>query len=179
MDFLIFVPPRSKSSWIANFFTYKNSFCYHEALSTCTTLEQFAGMKKDGCVTGNADSSLFVFSRQVVRVLPDAKLVLVNRKRKEIEKSLMEMFTREVATVTAANCEEAAGWLREQPNCLEIDFEEIKEEQACKKMWEHCVDGDPFDRERWKMVSNFKIQVDKVDMSGGTILQLLKNVRGY
>jgi hypothetical protein len=142
-------------------------------------MEQFAGMKKDGCVTGNADSSLFVFSRQVMRLLPNAKVVLVNKKRREIEKSLLEMFNREVATVTADNCNEAARWVREQPNVLEIDFEDIKEESACKKMWEHCIDGDPFDYERWKMLSNFKIQVDKVDMSGGTIHELMKNVRGF
>jgi len=179
MDYLIFVPPRSKSSWISNFFTYGRSYCYHEALTMCATIGQFAAMKKDGCVTGNADSSMFIFPRQILAALPDAKIIVVRRDIKEVEDVLWEMFDKQVAFHTARNCDDAAQWLLEKPNVIEVEFEKIKEEKTCKRMWEHCVRGEPFDGERWKMLSNFKIQVDKVDMSGGTIHELFKNVRGY
>mgnify|MGYP000674029339 CR=1 FL=1 len=174
MDYLIFVPPRSKSSWISNFFTYGRSYCYHEALTMCATIKQFADMKKGNCVTGNADSSMFIFPRQ-----PNAKIIVVRRDKNEVEDDLREMFDKQVAFHTAKNCEDGAQWLLEKPNVIEIDFEKIKEEESCERMWEHCIDSEPFDRERWKMLSNFKIQVDRIDMSGGTIHELFKNVRGY
>ena len=179
MDYLIFVPPRSKSSWISNFFTYGRSYCYHEALTTCATLEQFAGMKKDARVTGNADSSMFIFPRQVLAALPNAKIIVVRRDKKEVEDDLLGMFDKKVAFHTAKNCDDGTQWLLERPNVIEVDFTKLKEEESCKRMWEHCIDSEPFDRERWKMLSNFRIQVDKVDMSGGTINELFKNVRGY
>ena len=179
MDYLIFVPPRSKSSWISNFFTYRRSYCYHEALTICTTIKQFAEMKKGDCLTGNADSSMFIFPRQILAALPNAKIVVIRRDKNDVERHLREMFDKQVAFHTAKNCDDTAEWLLEKENALEVDFEKIKEKETCKKMWEHCIDSDPFDSERWKMLSNFKIQVDKVDMSGGTIHELMKNVRGY
>ena len=84
MDYLIFVPPRSKSSWISNFLTYRRSYCYHEALTICTTIKQFAGMKKDGCATGNADSSMFIFTRQILAALPEVKIIVVRRDKNDV-----------------------------------------------------------------------------------------------
>ena len=159
--------------------TYRRSYCYHEALTICTTIKQFAGMKKDGCATGNADSSMFIFTRQILAALPEAKIIVVRRDKNDVERVLREMFDKEVAFHTAKNCDDAAQWLLDKPNVIEVDFEKIKEQESCKKMWEHCIKDDPFDSERWKMLSNFKTQVDKVDMSGGTIHELMKNVRGY
>ncbi len=89
MDFLIFAPPRSRTAWLANFLTYDNSYCYHEALAMVTKMEELKNMKRGTKVTGNSDSGLFMLAEDMLKLLPDAKVVLVKRDKEGIQKSLL------------------------------------------------------------------------------------------
>lgn len=178
MDFLIFCPPRSRSAWLANFLTYGNSYCYHEALATVTRLEELKNMKKNGKTIGDSDSGLFFFAEKVLKTAPDAKIVLIKREKDDIKKALMKLFDPSLSEHIAKACGSAGNWLEKVLGVLVVKYDDLNKESTCRKIWEFCVPHEMFDSERWKMLSNFNVQLHEISFDMNRANKLVTSERG-
>ena len=82
--------PRSRTAWLANFFTTQTAFCFHDRCKdgwTAAWVEQSLKMVAQGFVpgspparythVGDADSGLMLIAPQLVVMFPDARWLFV------------------------------------------------------------------------------------------------------
>jgi len=180
MDYLIFAPPRCRTAWLANFLTYENSYCYHEALSMCERVSDMKDMRREG-ITGNSDSGMFLFPEKVLKEFPNAKVVLIKRPIGEVEKSLNRVFTGtpQECEFTARMSQRASDWMETNvKGMLVASFSDLEKEQVCKNIWDFCNQYRSFDKQRWKMLANFNVQLNEIKFDKQQITNLLNNEGG-
>jgi hypothetical protein len=93
MDFFITGLPRSRTAWLANFFTTGPSYCAHDALLGCADLGAFAKRMESlpGSIRGDSDSGLALFAPALMARYPDARWAVVQRSPDEVAESLHRM----------------------------------------------------------------------------------------
>jgi hypothetical protein len=171
--FFIASLPRSRTAWLANFLTFGDSFCYHEALKYCAAGELKKFFEATGSkFVGDSDSGLPFFIDDVMNQFPDGKLVVIERDPAPVVKSLERVFPdtgtdfREVVSKTQTALER----LKTKYHPHVVPFDGLSDRDVCKKLWNYCLPGVPFDERRWKMLDllTVEIQTDKylADMPG-------------
>ena len=160
--FFIIGLPRTRSSWLSNFLTYKTSFCFHEAIRLCYKMEDMKDLFE--CVNepnvGDADCRLLFYTNDMLRLFPNAKWVLINRKIEDVDKSLEKRYdfgddkdkehTREISRLINI--------FKKENKVLEFNFEDLDRKEVCKEIWEYCIKDTPFPEKRW-----YQLDVMKVD----------------
>ena len=77
--------PRSRTAWMANFLTWRDSFCHHDLLSECEHIDNLRGFlqvtaKDNDCqFVGTSDSGLCIWHRELLELFPAAKVVVIRR----------------------------------------------------------------------------------------------------
>ena len=82
--------PRSGTAWLANYFTYGPSYCYHEPLADCSSLEDLY-RKIDNTprrVVGVADTLVPLFIPKIAKRYPNAKYIIIDRPEEDVKLSL-------------------------------------------------------------------------------------------
>lgn len=87
--FFITGPPRSRIAWVANYLSYGNMLCLHDALRFCDVSARQArslfGNTVEYC--GISDPALPLMQDKFIEEFPDAKWVLIDRPHEEVERS--------------------------------------------------------------------------------------------
>ena len=153
--------PRSRTAWFANFFTYGDSFCYHEASKFWTHKKSMADVMSgvDARYIGNSDSGLVLCFDKVINDNPAAKWVIVKRDQNEVERSLRRIFNAtymdgilDIASRLLDRCAVATG-------ALVVDYDALGEIDVMRCVWAHCLPDIPFPEERWRMLSSMKVEL--------------------
>jgi hypothetical protein len=73
--------PRSRTAWLANYLTWGESFCYHDALHHFGYIENFYEMLETtpATVVGHADPANILAWRELHSRFPDATWIVVRR----------------------------------------------------------------------------------------------------
>lgn len=153
--------PRSRSAWLANFLTYKDSFCFHDGIQHCwpdpTKMKELFGHIHEKYV-GNSDSGIPFYIDQILEDFPDAKFAIVKRDINDVEASLSRIMgfdTRPLLNL----CEEQLAKMEEKVKPLVVAFDELNTVEGCEKVWKHCLPDIPFDYMRWEMLKDLKVEI--------------------
>lgn len=155
--------PRSRTAWLANLFSYENSFCFHEALRKCSEIKDikkiFNGVNKQ--YVGDSDSGLPFFIDEVLDLFPESKLVLVNRGVSEAIESLGKVFPDypNIEKIVIKT-QDAINDMVEKYKPFIIDFEDLNDMGACELLWEYCVPGIVFEARRWEMLNLMNVEIN-------------------
>lgn len=157
--------PRSRTCWLANFFTTEYSLGLHEPLRDCKTLDDLE-LKLNRARENNlahvlvADTGAAFFVRQLSERYPDAKFIFVHRdpidvsaslKRIGIEVNLRE-YTRRITGAGLA--------LVSAKRAIHTNVRDLDNEGIMRAHWNYCCDtmGD-FPVERYRALKDVKVEL--------------------
>ncbi len=162
-NFFITGLPRSRTSWLANFFTYNNTFCFHEATRFCASIEdlKITLANHDASNIGNADPALIYMMDDLVNMFPEAKFLFVEREVYETIDSFLGFYasldSQQKVTDWILQMNELFQKAKQKYNVMTISHNELNQMDACKQTWEYLVPEIPFDEKRWKMLDELYI----------------------
>ena len=92
--FFILSTARCRSSWFANFFTYKDSFCYNEESRYIKNWDELVDRieSRPEKYVGFEDPELLHHIETLYKLFPKAKYLLLQRDRGDSERSFIKMF---------------------------------------------------------------------------------------
>jgi hypothetical protein len=148
--FLICAYPRSRTLWLANFFSVPSvSFCEHEATQWAGSSEDFWA-RADTCpapVYGNSDSANILVLPALLARRPLTKVVWIERPMSQVALSMRKAgfpFTQAGAEMLSAHKERYRNLFD-----LELDFRELGRFEIISALWNFLLPGQPFDCGRW------------------------------
>jgi len=167
-QFFITGLPRSRTSWLANFFTYNNAFCFHEATRFCANMQDLKELMKshEAGNIGNADPALLHIMDDVKKIFPDSRIVLIEREIHETIDSFIDFYT----SYEYKNIQE---WIEQLYEIMEkiksryevktVRHDSLNYMETCKELWEYILPDEPFDVKRWNLLDELYINklVDK------------------
>ena len=167
-NFFITGLPRSRTSWLANFFTYNDSFCFHEATRFCSSMNDLKELMQSHSASniGNADPALLYIMDDLVKQFPSAKIVLIERELHETVDSFIDFYT----SYEYKNIQE---WIEElfekmekikkNYQVLTVKHNDLNNMDECRKVWNFILPGETFDEKRWNLLDELYINklVDK------------------
>ena len=146
--------PRSRTAWLAKFFTTGDVYCMHEGLNLYPDMPSLAnamsGSKK---VYGDSDSALCLTEFQEVFTAPT---LIIERDRDEVLDSLVNLYGRHTIVIRLIDI--MISKLRDLDG-LRIPFNEI--DSRLEEIWQHCV-GDGYDPERGNTMRMQNIQTREI-----------------
>ena len=156
--FFILSLPRSRSAWLANFLTYENSFCFHEALIDNDPIDLPELFKSTGKeIVGNSDCGNALFLDEILNTFQDTRLVIVHRPIDEVFMSLDKMgplFSERENVMSAKNKIDV---ISKTCKHLSVDFHDMSV-NVCKSIWGYCI-GSEFDSQRWRMLDGISMEI--------------------
>lgn len=157
--FFVLSLPRSRTAWLANLFTYENSYCFHEGLLDVPSPHHLKKLfeRTGKPIVGNSDCGNIFFTDELMDMFPDATFVVVKRDVDRVLNELREMgsFFGEVDHVLHADM--LLRQFTRHHDCLTVDFDNL-DKKTCARLWRECV-GTPFDDRRWEMLDGLDIQI--------------------
>lgn len=151
--------PRSRTAWMANFFTFGDSFCFHEALVDGGDMTR-AFSSVDTPYIGNSDSEIPFFADKDDKIYAKAKHVLIRRDKKEVVNSLQRMFRVDIAHAVD-ECVEALERYESVFKPLVVEFGDLNDKETMMAVWHFCLPTIPFPERRWEMLNDFKVEITK------------------
>ena len=146
MNFFILGLPRSRTAWLANFMTYGVSFCYHEGIDGCRTVQAYAD--KLGSSKGDATTGAVLFDLD--KHFPKAKKLIIEGdidKAIEYAEDTYKLDNRDWLCYMKSRLDKAQG--------MRINFNDI--DSNLQDIWEYLSD-EPFNADRANVLLNMNIQ---------------------
>lgn len=152
--------PRSRTAWLAKFFTTGDIYCMHEGLNLYPDMTSLGNaMSGDKRLYGNSDSALCLTDFQEVFKAPT---LIIERDRGEVLASLDNVFgTKDnlsTRMIVIHLIDLMISKLRDLDG-LRIPFNEI--DTRLEEIWQHCI-GDGYDPVRGNAMSMLNIQTDEI-----------------
>jgi hypothetical protein len=154
--------PRTRSSWLSNFFTYKDSFCFHEAIRLCYNITDmkilFECIKETNI--GNSDAWLMFHYDKIMEMFPNSKWVLIKRdfiSAFEAAKKRYKFERLPIDLETFSDLKEKLDEFEKEYSPLVIQYETLDDIDVCKRIWEYCLPDIPFNKARWYQLDVLKI----------------------
>lgn len=167
-NFFITGLPRSRTSWLANFFTYNSSFCYHEATRFCTNIRDLKELMGNHTAIniGNADPAMLYIMNDALKAFPGAKVVLIERELHETIDSFIDFYTSYEYNRIQEWIEymfEMMEKVKQKYDVLTVRHDALNKMEECKKLWNYLLPDEPFDEKRWNLLDELYINklVDK------------------
>jgi hypothetical protein len=160
--------PRSRTSWLANFFTYNNSFCFHEATRFCSGMEDLKNLmfSHQADNIGNADPALLYIMDDLKQIFPESRVVLVEREIHETIDSFIDFYTSfEYKSIQEwiEQLYEIMEKVKDRYEVMTVPHDHLNHQETCREIWEYILPGEPFDVKRWNLLDELYINklVDK------------------
>ena len=165
--------PRSRTAWLANLFTYGNSFCWHDAckggLNADSVVEALSSVNTP--YVGDSDSGLLLLYNAILARFPDSRWLLVRRHHVDAYKSFVKHFKERgyggisVKDVQESVFEGLATNLQELSTALpamqklEVDFEDLESGLVLHRAWEFLTPGNSWNKARFDLLHGLEINV--------------------
>lgn len=161
-QFIIYSLPRSRSTWMQLWLHHKDGLSIgHDLAMTCYHWEQFIGLYDQG-LTGTCETGAIVGWRLLRHCKPDVKTAVVFRDVAEVDASLrkFDIYARDDLVERRAMLEEVASL----DGVYSLDWKELSEVNAVKKLWEFIFEDDSFDEDRHSQMCGINAQVNVPDI---------------
>ena len=154
--------PRSRTAWLANFFTTGPVFCHHDGLRGCKDLDALdRKLRMNGRThVGDSDSALLLFHVELRARYPDAKWVLIERNSHDAIADFNRAFpgVLNVTETLAAFAELEKGMVEVRKFAVRVGFDALNSEDVARRLWDHVLPSVPFDAARWRMLDGLTVQ---------------------
>jgi len=162
--FFILGLPRTRTSWLANLFTYTNSFCYHEALKFCTSISELKKLldNHEEHNVGNSDCSIIKYYHEISLAFPNAKYVLIQRKPSEVVESLIDFQLMDDYQKTEEWVDKLQNQIKiikEHSNILSINYKDLNELEVCREIWNYILPDIDFNEKRWYLLDELYVNI--------------------
>ena len=155
--------PRTRTAWLANLFSYQESFCYHEALKHVSSVNGLVEFLKatDAKYVGDSDSGLPFVMEQVIDHFTNARLVVIERDPNSVIESLRKAFPfasvdfPEMVLRAAHAIEE----LKKKFRPLVVAHRDLERMEICRRVWDYCLPDVPFNERRWQMLDPLTVEI--------------------
>lgn len=158
--FIVLALPRSRTTWLSRFLSYRDWHCGHEELRHMRGLDDVRSWLAQE-KTGTAETSAAPWWRMIAKYRPDIRVLVVRRPVAEVVDSLMALGLfrdRDVMAKAMARLDAKLSQAeRRMPNVLSVRFENLKCEATCARAFEHCL-GLPHDAAWWRGLASVNIQ---------------------
>jgi hypothetical protein len=163
--FLVLSLPRSRSTWLSRFLTYRQWFCGHEqALHFREIADARSWLAQP--FTGSAETGVARWWPILKREFPDTRIAIVRRPVDEVVESLMTLgpkigvtYNREPLLVEMHRQNRALDQIAKRFPAVSVNYDELATETGCKTIFEHCL-GMEWDQKWWKAWNPIKIECD-------------------
>ena len=147
--FFIIGLPRSRTAWLANFFTHGPSYCYHDPLVECESLDDLDKMEiqTDTEYVGFSDAAFSLMLDRLSVAYPFAPKIIVHRP----------------LHIVRSSCEKVGltpppdGISLHAINGLHVQYQHLNEIPVLSAMWNHVI-GKGFSERRARMLIDMKIE---------------------
>lgn len=164
-NFIIYSLPRSRSSWLSMFLSYKDWTCHHEKAMYMRSMGDVKELLS-APNTGTAETGA-PYGRCLIKWLfPDMKEVVVFRPVDEVVNSVLNVdlggyfaFDKEKLQKLMIKGERCLRKIAKDPNVLVVNYHDLDKEETCAKIFEFCLPY-RFDKEWWNYMKDKNIQVD-------------------
>jgi hypothetical protein len=169
--------PRTRTAWLANFFTTKNSFCWHDAMKGGWRAEHVHDKLMQAKLAGNyycgdADSGLLLVMERMNEIFPQARWLFVRTTPADAARSYREYFTegKEYPGVPAGtDLEEMMENIHEKYEAalasvpasrrLEVDKTDLDHPKVMESVWRWLVPGLSWDPLRYELLNELAVNV--------------------
>lgn len=163
--FIIYGLPRSRTSWLSMFLSYKDWTCHHEKAMHMRSMddvkELFAAANTGSVETGAP------YGRCLLKwFVPNLKEVVILRPLEEVVDSVMKIdlqgisvFDRDKLRKILAKGERALLKIAKDPNVLVVNYDDLHKEEICAKIFEFCLPY-KFDKDWWDYYKDLNIQLN-------------------
>jgi hypothetical protein len=146
MTFFVTGLPRSRTAWLANFLTYGDSLCYHEALNGCKSITEYID-KVDGC----GDSNTYLGTFDYEKYFPDSKVVIIDS---GIEKSVQ--FGKDVYNSDSTELTIKYKKKLDSMKGLHVHIDNLN--SSLEEIWNYIY-NEPFNKKRTEMLIELNVQM--------------------
>jgi len=171
--FIITGLPRSRTSWLANLFTYGSSFCMHDGLATGNDffcrLRAVAASDSSIRYVGNSDSGIPMFMPP--SEFDDCKVLVVLRDKKECFASFQSYFTEHPYPSLATSwtnrlkdyfdlvSNRLKEFYREIPSerLQLLCFHHLDNAEVVARAWKFLVPDEPFNFARFEILNKMRV----------------------
>lgn len=177
MNYFIVGLPRSRTAWLSVLLTGDGSFCFHEGLQHCESVNQLKALSQNvprGTVyVGDADPSICFYAHQVYDLFPDARWVFIQRNRIEAARAEWQASVESgVTELEGLTLEQVIEATKEADRNLELLWAQLtlehKQKLLCqywqldnydtiRNIWAFCCPGLEFPEERYQILKNLRI----------------------
>lgn len=126
--FFITGRPRSRTAWIANYLTWGDTFCFHDALRTVDEprlISRVFARASHASVVGLADPAILFFQDALRAAYPDAAWIFIDRDPRETVPAFEHATGRPSPAAAAAAIERHVTRLLAQPGVLRVPFTQL------------------------------------------------------
>ncbi len=169
MGFLILGLPRSRTAWLANFFTYGGLRCMHEGLNGCRSVDEYLS-KFDGSV-GDASTGLATF--QYERWFPEGlRTIVIDR---DVDRAVQ--YGKHTYDVDLSDEMSELAVRLEGIDALHVDFDDI--DDSLQEMWEYITDT-PYDKGRAELMVRLNVtENEPYAFDEAALRELMKDKYAY
>lgn len=154
--------PRSRTAWLANWFTADGADCAHDAWRECTTPAEIRQQMPDVRWAGTSDSLNGPrYERLVAEFGHETPFVVVERDPVAASFAVFDLFAGEVPlgeifdeihSLTQAHAMLPATVMR-------VPYEALDEPETLRAMEQHLCPGRVFDERRWALLDRLRVEV--------------------
>ncbi|MDB4312120.1 sulfotransferase [bacterium] len=188
--FFVMGLPRSGSTWLANFLTWGDAFCYHELAYGCESLDDMEkAFKKVGSKhIGTCDTGGVFLWDMLAERWPGAKFLFVVRPIEDVRQSLNHAgFGSEGLNELAAAM--SAGCRCDRITSATIPYDKLFSQHGLRQIWNFFEFDEAFPWRRFELLREMNIQdisrsnpereesEDKMDMSMYRFGKLLESTQ--
>ena len=168
--FLIIGLPRSRTAWLANYFTIGETTCHHE-LDYNGNFDMLVSML-DPC-NGNSDSSLCLYHDIIFEYQDMFNILLVARDPNIVYQSVSNIVNKDLATRIITSHVEGLGYLKKGlRNAFQVEYDEL--DDHLPEIHRFLLPGNPYSLERHDILRKLKItQI----INGSTIAERVSSIQ--
>lgn len=161
--FIVYALPRSRTAWLAKFLTYRKWACHHEYAIKMREIADISTFFKP--MMGSCETAAAPGWAILKRHVPNLKQVVVLRPVEDVVESIMNLsidgfaYDRDVLRKGMEYGDRVLRKIAAQPDVLTVEFADLNKENACRKIFEHCLPY-AFDRDWWIEHKDQNIQAD-------------------
>ena len=155
--FFILSTARCRSSWFANLFTYKNSFCFNEEFRYINNWDELVDRieQRPEKYVGFGDPEMLHYIKDLYRLFPKATYVLLERDRIESQNSLAALSRVSLNLVA----KKFVRWYNDievfkkiVSQYSTVHFNDMSNMKEIKRIWKYVLSDVSFDVQRWEML---------------------------
>lgn len=166
--------PRSRTAWLANFLTWGDSFCYHEATFGCEniedlrrTLETVPHNVRD---VGDADPNIGLIHDDILKAFPDCRVVFILRDLEDCVQGEWHAMVEDGSPVQGATEGQLRNLMRKATNGLShlftslpthsrllVRYDSLDTESKVRSIWTFCLPETPFPQQRYEMLRDLRV----------------------